>query len=92
MIIVHVDGMSYIRISELWLPTGLLFTPQMIYDCGATLECYWQIETEELGEKPVPVPLHPPHPAWTDPDANLGFTVERPATNLPSRGTAIIKN
>jgi hypothetical protein len=22
-------------------------------------------KTEELGEKPVPVPLCPPHPTWT---------------------------
>jgi hypothetical protein len=26
----------------------------------ATVELYWQGKTEEIGEKPVPVPLHPP--------------------------------
>jgi hypothetical protein len=30
------------------------------YECRATMEWYWQGKTEELGEKPVPVPLCPP--------------------------------
>jgi hypothetical protein len=33
----------------------------MIWVWRATVEWYWQGKTEELGEKPVPVPLRPPH-------------------------------
>jgi hypothetical protein len=33
---------------------------QMIWVWRATVEWYWQGKTEELGEKPVPVPLCPP--------------------------------
>jgi hypothetical protein len=34
--------------------------PQVIWVWRATMEWYWQGETEELREKPVPVPLYPP--------------------------------
>jgi hypothetical protein len=30
--VVHVDGWDYV--SELWPPVGLLFIPQVIYECG----------------------------------------------------------
>jgi hypothetical protein len=33
---------------------------QMIWFWRATVEWYWQEKTEELGEKPVPVPICPP--------------------------------
>jgi hypothetical protein len=38
----------------------LVFFPWMIHEYGALMEWYWQGKTEELGEKPVPVPLCPP--------------------------------
>jgi hypothetical protein len=47
-------------VSEMQPPTGLLFVPQMIYEYG---EPWWNNiarKTEEVGDKPVPVPLYPP--------------------------------
>jgi hypothetical protein len=41
-------------------PTGILFTPQMIYEYGAMVEWYWQRKTEELDEELSPVLLFPP--------------------------------
>jgi hypothetical protein len=47
---------------------------------------YWQGKTEELGEKPVPVPLSPPQiPHGLTRARTRG---ERPATNDLSHGTA----
>jgi hypothetical protein len=56
-----------------WMPTyvSILRIPQMIWVWRATVEWYWQGETEELGENPVPVPLCSPQiphgltRAWT---------------------------
>jgi hypothetical protein len=42
------------------LYASILRIPQMIWVWRATVEWYWQGKTEELGEKPVPVPLCPP--------------------------------
>jgi hypothetical protein len=42
------------------LTLAILRIPQMIWVWRATVEWYWQGKTEELGEKPVPVPLCPP--------------------------------
>jgi hypothetical protein len=39
---------------------GPIVHPQVIYEYGALVEWYWQGKPEELGEKPVPVPLSPP--------------------------------
>jgi hypothetical protein len=46
-------------VSELRPPTDPLFF-SLICEYGALVEWYWQGETEELGEKPVSVPLYPP--------------------------------
>jgi hypothetical protein len=48
--------------TQAWMPTyvSILRIPQMIWVWSATVEWYWQGKTEELGEKPVPVPLCPP--------------------------------
>jgi hypothetical protein len=48
--------------TQAWMPTyvSILRIPQMIWVWRATVEWYWQVKTEELGEKPVPVPLCPP--------------------------------
>jgi hypothetical protein len=48
--------------TQTWMPTyvSILRIPQMILVWRATVEWYWQEKTEELGEKPVPVPLCPP--------------------------------
>jgi hypothetical protein len=48
--------------TQAWMPAyvSILRIPQMIWVCRATVEWYWQGKTEELGEKPVPVPLCPP--------------------------------
>jgi hypothetical protein len=48
--------------TQAWMPTyvSLLPIPQMIWVWRATVEWYWQMKTEELGEKPAPVPLCPP--------------------------------
>jgi hypothetical protein len=48
------------------------------------VELYWQGKTEELGEKPAPVPLCPPK--FPPGDANPGLRGERPATNRLSLG------
>jgi hypothetical protein len=48
-------------------------------------------ETEELGEKPVPVPLYTTNPTWIDPGANPGLRSQRPATNDLSHGTAPVE-
>jgi hypothetical protein len=53
-------SMGWDYISKLWFPMNLLFILQMIWVWRATLECYWQGKTKELGDKPVPVPLCPP--------------------------------
>jgi hypothetical protein len=47
--------------TQAWMPTyvSILRIPQMIWVWRATMEWYWQGKTEELGEKPVPVPLCP---------------------------------
>jgi hypothetical protein len=49
--------------TQVWMPTyvSILRIPQVIWVWRATVEWYWQEKTEELGEKPVPVPLFPPH-------------------------------
>jgi hypothetical protein len=49
--------------TQAWIPTyvSILRIPQMIWVWRATVEWYWQGKTEELWEKPVPVPLCPPH-------------------------------
>jgi hypothetical protein len=50
---------------------------------------YWQGKTEELREKPVPVPLCPPQiPHGLNRALNPGLCGERPATNDLSHGTA----
>jgi hypothetical protein len=48
--------------TQAWMPTyvSILRIPQMIWVWRVTVEWYWQGKTEELGEKPVPVPLCPP--------------------------------
>jgi hypothetical protein len=48
--------------TQAWMPTyvSTLRIPQMIWVWRAMVEWYWQGKTEELGEKPVPVPLRPP--------------------------------
>jgi hypothetical protein len=52
------DGSS----TQAWMPTyvTILRIPQMIWVWRATVEWYWQGKGEELGEKPVPVPLCTP--------------------------------
>jgi hypothetical protein len=56
----------------------------IFWNVEPTVEWYWQGKTEELGEKPVPVPLCPPQIPL---GANPGRHVERPATNHLSHGT-----
>jgi hypothetical protein len=56
---------------------------------GAMVERYWQGKTEDLGEKPVPVPLCPPQIPHSDPNANSGLRGDTPATNRLSHGTAL---
>jgi hypothetical protein len=48
--------------TQAWMPAyvSMVNIPQMIWVWRATVELYWQGKTEELGEKPVPVPLCPP--------------------------------
>jgi hypothetical protein len=48
--------------TQAWMPTyvSILRIPQMIRVWRETVEWYWQGKTEELGKKPVPVPLCPP--------------------------------
>jgi hypothetical protein len=63
-----------------WMPTYVSISriPQMIWVWRATVEWYWQGKTEELWEKPVPVPLCPPQiphgltRAWTRASAARG--------------------
>jgi hypothetical protein len=58
VVVVNVDGRDYV--SELWPPTVLFFTPEIIYEFG---EPRWNVtegKTEELREKAVPVPQYPP--------------------------------
>jgi hypothetical protein len=56
------------------------------------VERYWQGKTEELGEKPVPVPLCPPQIPHSDPSTNSGLRGDTPATNRLSHGTALQRN
>jgi hypothetical protein len=48
--------------TQAWMPTYVIILriPQMIWVWRATVEWYWQGKTEELGERPVPLPLCPP--------------------------------
>jgi hypothetical protein len=52
--------MGWDYVYELLPLTDILFVPQMIWVWRAMVGWYWQGKTEELGEKPVPVPLCPP--------------------------------
>jgi hypothetical protein len=53
-------SMEWDYVSELLPLTDILFIPQMIWVWRATVELYWRAKAEELGDKPVPVPLCPP--------------------------------
>jgi hypothetical protein len=56
---------------------------------GGTI--YSQVKTEEIREKPVPVPHCPPQiPHGLVPGTNPGLRRERPATNDLSHGTALL--
>jgi hypothetical protein len=55
-----IDFMGWDYVSELLPLTDILFIPQMVWVWRATVECYWQGKTKELGENPVPVPFCPP--------------------------------
>jgi hypothetical protein len=62
----------------------------MIWVWRATVEWYWQGETEELGEKPVSVPLCPPQISHGLTRAqNPGLRGDRPATNHLSHGVTL---
>jgi hypothetical protein len=52
--------MGWEYVSELQPPTGLLFTPHIIYEYGQPRWNDTDGKTEELGEKPVTVALCPP--------------------------------
>jgi hypothetical protein len=52
--------MGWDNVSELLSLTEILFIPHTIWVWRTTMGWYWQGKTEELGEKPVPVPLCPP--------------------------------
>jgi hypothetical protein len=55
------DDVNEVRyVSELRPLTGLLFITPIINKEEARMEKCWQMKTEELGEKLVPVPLCPP--------------------------------
>ena len=45
-------------------------------------------KTEVLREKPIPLPLCPTNPIWTDPGSNLGLRGGRLSTNRLSHDTA----
>jgi hypothetical protein len=67
--------------TQTWMPTyvSILRIPQMIWVWRAPVEWYWQGKAEQLGEKPVPVPLCPPQIphgltlAWTRASAVRGW-------------------
>jgi hypothetical protein len=46
-------------------------------------------KSKELGDKPVPVQLCPPHVPESDPGANPGLRNNKPVTNHLSHGTAL---
>jgi hypothetical protein len=76
--------------TQAWMPAFMLAYSYYADDMSLESDggmIYWQRKTDKLGEKPVPVPLCPPHPTWIDPGANPGFRGERPATNDLSHGT-----
>jgi hypothetical protein len=73
-------SMGWNYVSELRLPTGLLFIPQVIFKYG---EPRWNIDRE----KPRNSEKNP-HTAW-HPGANLGLRGERPVTNRLGHSTAI---
>jgi hypothetical protein len=55
----HVEGERLF----LWTATTngpIVHRPGNVWEWRATVEWYWQGKAEELGEKPVPVPLCPP--------------------------------
>jgi hypothetical protein len=56
-----IDCFYVVRL-RLWTAAtnGHIVHPTDMGVCRATVEWYWQGKTEEFGEKPVPVPLHPP--------------------------------
>jgi hypothetical protein len=86
-------------------PWGLLCNPMMMMmmiiiiifypfpSNGAPVEWKWQGKTEELGEKPVPVPLCPPQiPHGLTPASNPDLRGGRPAANRLGHGADISKH
>jgi hypothetical protein len=85
-------------------PWGFLCNPVMkmtmmiiLFFCpfpsnGAPMEWNWQGKTEELGEKPVPVPLCPPQiPHGLARDRTPGLRGGRPAANRLSYGIVLLR-
>jgi hypothetical protein len=82
----HVNGWDIV--SELWLPTDLLFIPQVIYEYGAMLEWYWHGENQRTFRKTCPcATLSTTNPTWTDLGANPCLSSERLVTNHLSHCT-----
>jgi hypothetical protein len=74
------------HVSELLSLTDILFIRQMIWVWRATVEWYWQGKTEELWEKPVPMPLvlHKSYMDWPGPPRWEAFLLTAWAYVLPS--------
>jgi hypothetical protein len=76
-------------LSEMRPRASLLFIPQVIYEWKATMEWYWQGNTEELEEKPFPVPLCPPKISHTLTRARIrASAVTGPENNHLNHGMA----
>jgi hypothetical protein len=82
-------SMDWDYVSELRRLRGLLFIPRVIYECGEPRWNDIDRGSRITRRKTCPsATLSTTNPTWTDPGANLGFRVKRPATNRLSHGTA----
>jgi hypothetical protein len=85
--VVHGDGL------RLYLQTAasngpIYHSPDYTWVWGATVEWYWQGNTEELRKNPVSCHFVHHKSDRTDASANPGLRDERPATNRLNHGTA----
>jgi hypothetical protein len=68
-------------VSQLLLPTGLMFISHTIYECGAPVKSYWQGKSKNSRKTCPRATLFTTNTTWSGPGAKLGLRCERTVTN-----------